>query len=203
MSDSGQNALLEAAERLVEGYDASERGDDLELWVDELRDAVEAAKPSVGRPSKLGSAADVLVSHVRLGAGLADAAARAGVSERTARRWMHRGRRGAEGDEAFVDFVERVNEAKAERKAELLEQIGQGRLITGEPDWKAKAWLAERLYPEDFAKTVTHRRVVVAEVHVIFESMREHMRPETYAEMVQAFAVVEGVDVDAPPELTG
>lgn len=199
MSATRQN-LREAAERLVEGYDASERGDDLDLWVEELRDALEAepvelAKP--GRPSKLNEAtAAVIVSHVRNGSSLADAAALAEVGERTVQRWMHLGRVGADGDEDFVDFAERVKQAKADRKRELIEEIGQGRLITGEMDWKAKAWLAERLYPEDFAKTVTQRRIVVQEMHVTFAAMRGHMKPESYAEMIEAFAITEGVDVE-------
>lgn len=51
-------------------------------------------------------------------------------------------------DHPFVDFVERLEKAEAERKFVWL-----GKIESAE-DWKAKAWLLERLYPNEFSRQV-------------------------------------------------
>lgn len=86
---------------------------------------------------------DEIVRHLKTGAFLEHAARAAGVTSRSARRWIERGKRG-EGDK-FVRFYEDVERERA------LDAIRAQAVVTAamvrDRDWKAAAWLLERKYP--------------------------------------------------------
>lgn len=82
-----------------------------------------------------------------------DVAALMGVCEGTFYGWMKRGREAAEGDEAealYVQFFNRVTQARAEARQTCLDEIKRA----GREDWRAHdAWL-QRTAPK-YAKRVT------------------------------------------------
>jgi hypothetical protein len=98
----------------------------------------------VGRPSKL--APDVLatiLAHVRRVGFTKHAARAAGIGQSTFHDWMRRGRAEAAGE--YRDFYEAVTAARAQAAQTLLGHVA------GAEDWRAAAWLLERLFPKDFA----------------------------------------------------
>lgn len=78
-----------------------------------------------------------IVSYVRAGNFRVTAAAAAGISPVTLRDWL---RRGARGEEPFVQFREDVDAAEAQAEARDVALISRA----AEHDWKAAAWRLER-----------------------------------------------------------
>ena len=107
-----------------------------------------ADTPKIGRPSAMTEqvVADI-VNALAAGATVRAAAGAAGISERTYHSWRERGEQ--EGaDEAFLQFLQRTTRAREQGKVALVASI---RRSANEGDWRAAAWLLERLEPEAWA----------------------------------------------------
>lgn len=76
----------------------------------------------------------------------------AGITKRTFYRWLERGEAAADGDEAFVAFVEQITEARAVAEAARVEAIAASK------SWQAHAWILERQYPERWSKPSERNR---------------------------------------------
>jgi hypothetical protein len=86
--------------------------------------------------------------HVAAGKPLRAAAALAGIHVDAVMNWLSLYR---DGDQRFTEFAERYARARGQGEARAVERIralgdNDG---TGRGDWRAQAWLAERMYPED------------------------------------------------------
>jgi hypothetical protein len=117
------------------------------------------SRPSVakttrtGRPDGLTKARqDAVCEGLRAGLTLDDAATRAGVSGRSARRWRERGS-GDDAPKRFRDFLEATDRARVELKFGDLAAIA----VAGEGDWRARAWRLERLFPSEFGRQTKHQ----------------------------------------------
>lgn len=71
------------------------------------------------------------------------AAARAGVSDRTLRRWLAAGRAGRA---PYVSFLSAVKKAEQDAQAFCVRTI----LAASKKSWQAAAWFLERRYPTEF-----------------------------------------------------
>jgi transposase len=71
------------------------------------------------------------------------AAARAGISARTLRRWLAAGRAGRQ---PFVSFLSAVKKAEQDAQAFCVRTI----LTASKKSWQAAAWFLERRYPAEF-----------------------------------------------------
>jgi hypothetical protein len=112
-----------------------------------------------GRPSKFTpEIQQTIIRTLASGVGLETCAAIAGITAPTLAAWIKRG----EEDQAagigsdWVDFLGGVTRARAQVRATLAAQI---RKAAADGDWRAGAWMLERLDPKDFgqqAATVQH-----------------------------------------------
>jgi hypothetical protein len=106
-----------------------------------------------GRPDGLTKARqDAICDGLRAGLTLDDAAVRAGVSGRSARRWRERGS-GDSAPKRFRDFLEATDGARVDLKFADLDGIG----AAGGEDWRARAWRLERLFPGEFGRQTKHQ----------------------------------------------
>ncbi len=100
-----------------------------------------------GRPSKL--TADIqsrIVSAVRCGASFKNACVAAGISERTFQRWRQKGEhQGAKTE--YRRFWRDLTQAEQEGQTARLAIIQKA----ARNDWRAAAWLLERMNPERFS----------------------------------------------------
>lgn len=100
----------------------------------------------VGRPPKLtDTVVERLVAILKVGGYVETAAAAVGVSKQTLYNWLERGDpAGAKkADEPFRAFRQQLEQARAEGEAVLVTRIQ----IAGQKDWKANAWMLERINP--------------------------------------------------------
>lgn len=88
------------------------------------------------------------------GSTVLDAAAAAGINRETIRGWMHRGgeQRARHKRGKYRSFLEAVEQARAQHKGTLVACVKKAGLT----QWQAAAWLLERNWPEDFARTERH-----------------------------------------------
>jgi transposase len=84
-----------------------------------------------------------IVDAIRVGSTREAACANAGINSRTLRIWMQRAKA---GEQPYQRFAEAVELADGESQQSLLLEIR--RAAAG--DWKAAAWLLERMYPKKF-----------------------------------------------------
>lgn len=120
----------------------------------------------MGRPSKLTpKRADAILSALAAGSTCAGAAAAGGISERTLRSWVERGRR---GESPYAGFVERYDVAWTAAEAAWITRIAE--LGTERADWRAFAWLLERRFPGTWGSraSVQHAVAAPAEDHGAF-----------------------------------
>lgn len=89
-------------------------------------------------------------------------------------------RLGAQED-PFAQFAQAIKKAEAARKFVWLGEIG-----TAE-DWKAKAWLLERLYPHEFSRRTIAQLVGKDDGPVEFADLTEDVKTKM-AEKIQAIA---------------
>ena len=88
-----------------------------------------------------------LCEALRVGASLQHAAHYAGISEKTLRRWIERGK--AEEDTTFGQLLQHIEKAKADLVVSLLLKINHA----ANKHWKAAAWKLEHLYPHLYGKS--------------------------------------------------
>lgn len=101
----------------------------------------------MARPSKF--TPEVAAAILRaVGAGLAypQAAALAGVCERTLYYWLEAG---ASGQDPLATFLQDLKSAEAKAELEALTAVK-----AGGPGWQSRAWYLERKYPERWGRCV-------------------------------------------------
>jgi len=100
----------------------------------------------IGRPTKCTPKAIArIVRMLTLGGTINSACRAGGIDPVTYYSWL---KRGEEGEEPFVNFLNAVKEAQAVAEEKALRVISEAQLET----WQAAAWLLERRYPEDWAR---------------------------------------------------
>ena len=103
----------------------------------------------VGRPSKLTEETIKRLQEARrLGASKKDAAVAAGISESTYMKWQEKAN---EGGKEYIQFLQLMDGAEVECVLESLKAIGDAKL----KDWRAAAWLASHLRPEEYGDKPT------------------------------------------------
>ncbi|RZO61684.1 MAG: hypothetical protein EVA89_11060 [Sandaracinaceae bacterium] len=86
---------------------------------------------------------EVLIAVVRIGAGQAAACEQAGISQETLRTYV---RRGTAGEEPFASWLVEFEKARSGPRVYCLEVLHRAATA----DWRAAAWLLEKLYPYEF-----------------------------------------------------
>lgn len=118
------------------------------------------ARAPKGRPSALTpSSASAIFDVIRRGGTLEGAAAKAGVSSRTVRGWVHAAKQGI-ATRAEVDFFEGLERAYAEAKSGALEAIRNGVNVAGFDDWRAREVWLRLQFPEQFGAKAINEKVV-------------------------------------------
>lgn len=94
------------------------------------------------------------------------AAARAGVTDRTLRNWIARGR---QGRKPFVSFVSALKKAERDAEAFAVRSI----VAAGQKNWTAHAWWLERKFPEDWATNRAEVRALRKDVAELLARLGE------------------------------
>ena len=105
----------------------------------------------VGRESKLDEqTTELIVTMLRAGNYVDTAVSAAGVARSTYYDWLRRGDPAGTdpADEVYRVFRDRIEKAQAEGEARNVALISK----QAPSDWKAAAWILERLYPERWAR---------------------------------------------------
>jgi len=85
------------------------------------------------------------------------AAGRAGVTDRTLRRWIARGKTGRK---PYVSFVSAIKKAERDAEAFAVRSI----VAAGRKNWTAHAWWLERKFPEDWSTNRAEVRQLLKDV---------------------------------------
>jgi hypothetical protein len=151
---------------------------------------------------------DSIVRDVRAGLPVSAATARAGLSRTALYYWE---KRGESGEEPYAKFLKDVSAARADALGNRIERITAAGEMSACPtctcavrcvapgDWKAHAWIGERLYPE-LQLTQKHDVHVTQKIEDIATAVRAHMSEGAFHEFVAAVAVVQGLDA---PDVVG
>ena len=116
-----------------------------------VRSQATRCRERVGRKPKLTKEiAGKLVRLLKAGHVISVACSAAGIGERTFHRWMEQGWRDAEG--AYWQFRQQVLRARAQCEAALLNTVHKH----AAKDWRAAAWLLERLFPARYSLRVAN-----------------------------------------------
>jgi hypothetical protein len=99
-----------------------------------------------------------LLVAIKAGAGKRSAAAHCGISERTIHTYEALGRKAltkpeadrTERDQLFADFVLRLDEAQEDLRITMLQTLQKA----AGKDWRAGAWLLEKVFPKDYGNRV-------------------------------------------------
>jgi heptaprenylglyceryl phosphate synthase len=94
------------------------------------------------------------------------AAGRAGVTDRTLRNWIARGKR---GKKPFVSFVSAVKKAERDAEAFAVRSI----VAAGRKNWTAHAWWLERKFPEDWSTNRAEVRALRKDVSEMLAQLRD------------------------------
>lgn len=98
-------------------------------------------KPGPRNPGPSEEQRDLLLAAAQRGATNRDAAALAGIAESTFYKWL--------SNDDYADFADAYTRAKATGRMRSI------RLIADSDDWRAHAWLLERVDPEHWGKAET------------------------------------------------
>ena len=109
---------------------------------------------------------DQLVLMLRAGTSQTVAARAAGMSDRTMRTWILKGR---QGDPAYKELSERLERARAEGEVKQVARIA----TAAKEDWRAGAWLLERKFREEHGEPI--------DVSPVFEAAQAGARVEAEA----------------------
>jgi hypothetical protein len=102
-------------------------------------------KAKLGRRSKLTpDYVPKFLAQIEKGLPVRAAAALAGLHHDTVMKWLEAARA---GDERYFDFLERYTRARGKAQDAAVERIRR----VGADDWRAEAWLLERMHPADFS----------------------------------------------------
>lgn len=154
-----------------------------------------------GRPTKLDAeAANAIVAILQKGLTIDDACEAAGIDDSTFQRWLRRGEKAAKARELkpeekpFREFCAAVKKARAVGKITLVQRIENASVgdELNPADWKAAAWLLERMHPHQFGRK--YIRIEAAPVAGDGTPL-----PDTKAPPPTINLVIEG-GADMPPE---
>lgn len=127
----------------------------------------------------------LVVKRMAQGAPLDIACAAEGVSRQNVEQWRARA---DAGSEPHLHFVAEVTRARARFISQRVTNIAEAGFVAGDDgggDWKADAWLAERLDPEHFAPSQTIVLKAKDEaVKTIMAALQAGLAPAAFAEVV-------------------
>lgn len=106
-------------------------------------------KSHQGPPSKIATETiEAIATAVANGVPFATACVAAGIAGRTASRWIEKGKEqeAAGRNTIYVQFVELLKKAQAIGHRTLANEVASN------PDWRAKAFILERRYPDTWGK---------------------------------------------------
>ncbi len=110
---------------------------------------------------------DALLTAFQLGAGVRDASAYAGLSERTVHHWITMGKRDGEAS-VYADLF---NEIEAARSTGIVHSLG---VMYEEKDWRAHEKRVKMLRPDEYSESRLEQTVTVNHyVHISPEAMRK------------------------------
>lgn len=98
--------------------------------------------------------AEQLLALIRSGNYLGVACRAVNLPRRTFGEWLERGKRGEEGDEPYVEFRAKVEQARAVGEARNVAAIASA----AKESWQAAAWMLERQYPERWGRVSVRLR---------------------------------------------
>lgn len=113
----------------------------------------------MGRPPKISETRiDILCKHIEGGASIEAACELVGITARTFHNWMNRAEEirekppseRSEADRLYIRFFQAATRARAKREKKLAGTVYEA--ATEDEDWRAAAWLLERMYPERYSK---------------------------------------------------
>lgn len=135
-------------------------------------------------PSKFTpEARKAIVNSLKAGDFLEVAAAKAGVSARTAHEWMKRGGRGEKGYAEFLTDVEAANaHAESAYRGILNKAASEG-------TWQAAAWVMERRFPQRWQLKV--REGVENEHRAFIEALRGELTSAEFGRVCEAVENIE------------
>jgi len=103
-----------------------------------------------GRPSKFRKVVKTFLDQIRAGLTIEAAAGRSGITGRCVHYWLERGRAASHGE--FFQFFQSYTRARGEALADMIKEIRSA----GREDWRATAWLAERMFKEELSLKQQH-----------------------------------------------
>lgn len=106
----------------------------------------------MGRPIELTDALAIeIAGHLLSGNSIADSAAMVGIAESTYHDWI---KRGESGESPFAEFSELTRAARAEARSKRVKTVAAA---SDDGDWKAAAWMLERMDRQHWGRTVDVR----------------------------------------------
>jgi hypothetical protein len=96
-----------------------------------------------GRPCKLKDFSASFLKYIENGLPISSAAALSGLAPSTVMDWLAKGR--AAKNKQFSDFLEQYTRARGIALGKVVARLTRA----SEEDWRALAWLAERMWPEE------------------------------------------------------
>jgi hypothetical protein len=101
-------------------------------------------KRPVGRPSTVSRLAPGFLKHIESGQTIVAAAALSGIGQSTVFSWMAIARNAKDGE--YREFLEAFTRARGKAEGAMVQEVRKA----GREDWRATAWLLERMFPERF-----------------------------------------------------
>jgi hypothetical protein len=149
-----------------------------------VRDAEGTTRPS--RFTK--EVTDKILSELRLGMFFETACAMAAVPSRAARQWLTWGKEGKPKYAEFADAVEAAREEAIRRHLAIIAHAGK-------KDWKARAWILEKLDPKRFQPSI---RVHVSELlDEALERLQAGLAPDVFEQVVAILGTTPGASAAA------
>ena len=135
-----------------------------------------------GRPPKLTSEMETrLVALLKAGVPREVACAGVGIADRTLRIWLTKARA---GEEDYQEFADKVEAAQAEAQSTMLFQIRKA----GAKDWKALAWMLERVFSGRYGYKSQVKVSLENELEKILDVAKTVLGPEDSARLFAALA---------------
>lgn len=161
--------------------------------------APKVERPRTGAPTKCDEVLTALVvKRIAAGAPVPVACAAEGVSRQNLEQWR---KRADMGNAACLTFLAAVERAHARFISQRVVNIAAAGFAAGDTDapaggdWKADAWLAERMDPEHFAaQQVLLVKAQEAASDDVLSMLRGALSPSAWAEVVAALRRGDGDD---------
>lgn len=126
--------------------------------------------------------AEQIVASVRAGNFRTTAAGAAGIDQKTLREWVHKGDKQRDGH-PLKEFGKALRKAEKHAQATMVMRINKA----GAEDWKAIAWILERLNPRKYGLKV--RVEVEREMDEMLGKLQRHLPPAEYERALHALSM--------------